>query len=731
MTGPYGQAAWSILQAGYSPIPLDLATKDGGIPTGYTGYDGRMASGADVQTWIEDRPGDNVGARLPVNVLGLDVDANDGKVGAATLRSLTDKYGPLPRTWRVSSRFDGEYDGASGIRLFRLPDEYAAKAVDRSAGWVTGWESIDVVRFAHRFAVAPPSIHPGRGTAYRVLDESTGELGDELPNVADLPMLPDAWLPALLQGDEGRERRDKAGSQWWTEGRPCPIVAEMVGKSLAEMESGRHDGAGAGIMRLTRLGERGHAGVRRAIDTLHGAFIEAVTEAGPGQRTAKKAEHEWKSWVAGTDARIEADGLTPSWDRGCVHPGPTLAVVADTADDAPAKPAFTLVSFADIEARDTNWIVPGLIPEGDAVIFLGEEGIGKGLWWCHLLGKVTTGPEAIDVLVIVSEDDPERTVKPRLEAAGADVSRVHLMVADPETMTGVPLIPGQSAEVAAMIERTGARLVLIDPWMSVVPGRLQLKDTQQARQALDPVVRLARSSGATIILVTHTNRAVGGSARGKYGATIALRQAGRVCLMALQDPTDESVIYVGIEKANITAKPAAVKYEKSGTGAHWKVTDTGEPTGLTITELMATFDRDGDERTTDKWTDVVLLAGSNGGLVTRAEIVAVYEGSPDPAKTADKAISRWRNLTPPKLVPVAGQRGVFEVSAGPRKAEPPATPRTVHHGTTGGMGGKSKKSGQLPPEPPVVPHADAGGSAGGSDEVDLFDSFRDPWPASA
>lgn len=408
-------------------------------------------------------------------------------------------------------------------------------------------------------------------------------------------------------------------------------------------------------------------------------------------------------------------------------------------DDEPERPLFTAVPFDRIHARETKWLVPGSIPAGDAVIFLGEEGIGKGLYWCHLLGMVTTGPNAIDAIIIVSEDDPERTVKPRLVAAGADVSRVHLMVADPETLTGVPLIPGQSPAVIALIEQTGARLVIIDPWLSVVPGSLQIKDTQQARQALDPVVKLTRQTGATVVLVTHTNRSTGGSARSQYGATVALRQAGRVCLMAVQDPSDPDVIYVGIEKANITAKGPATKYRKAGHGAAWSLTDTGESVGLTVSELLGVFDRDGDERTSERWTQVVLIAGANGGHITRAQVVTAYEGTPDPAKAADKAIGRWKSMDPPRLLPVTGQRGLYEVVTGapattPR-TYPPLTPRDLHHITTGGMGSNEPSEAHLPPVPPAIPMGGRGEVAGGYDDdligdtSGLFDPWADEVPA--
>ena len=693
----YAAYAVQIFNAGYSPLPIPRGQKFGDLPPGFSGYDGHWPSRADVQTWIEDQPHNNIAAKLPRNVIGIDVDAYGGKSGALKFDALCQQYGQLPLTWRVSSRFGDGYDGVSGILLFQIPAELASKAHDTNAGWVSGWDHVDLIRYGHRYVVAPESIHP-RGTRYQVLNESTGEISDQMPSVNDLPMLPDSWCPALFKSESGRERRDKAESQWWTEGKACKAVATRLGQSLSELDTGRHDSCRDNLLALTRLGEQGHVGVREAVDQLHAMFIMAVTSEGErqGQRSPAKAETEWKGLVAGLDALIDKR-LTDESDKGCCGSTVSEWVVSLPSDTESATEEqikrFTSISFSDITERETRWIVPDLIPEGDAVILLGEEGIGKGLWWTYIIGKVTTGLNPIDVLIIVSEDDPERTVKPRLVASGADVSRVHLMVADPETLTGVPLIPGHAADVADMIEQTGSRLVIIDPWMSVVPGQLQIKDTQQARQALDPVVKLARQTGATFILVTHTNRTSTGSSRDKYGGTVALRQAGRVCLMALQDPDDDSMMYVGVEKANIVGKAPAVKYRKAGDGASWYLTPTDDPAIFNISELFATFSRDTDERSTDKWTQVALIAAQESGIITRSQITEVYEGN---IKSADKAIARWRSTEPPRLLTVTGQRGVFEVNL------PPATPHDPHHITTGGMGGNQHGDSGEPPAPPAI-----------------------------
>lgn len=313
-------------------------------------------------------------------------------------------------------------------------------------------------------------------------------------------------------------------------------------------------------------------------------------------------------------------------------------------------PRFTAVRMSDLAPRDTEWIIPGLLPACDVVVLVGEEGIGKGLWWLAQVRRVTDA--GMPVLLIVAEDDPERTLLPRMAAAGINTELVHLIVADRETLTGHPYLPGHDAHVADMIAATGARLLVLDPWISVVPGHIQVRDSQQARQALDPLTVLARRTSVCILAVAHTNRG-GGSTRDRVSLTAVLRQAARVLILALEDPTDPDDMLVGVDKANNTARGNATRYRKQGTGDAWRVEVAEHDTLRTIREWDATFRTQDDARTTDRWWAV--RAAAAGGAVTRAQIVGVYGGGED---AADKAIGRW--VKTGRLVRV--HPGVFEVT---------------------------------------------------------------------
>lgn len=328
---------------------------------------------------------------------------------------------------------------------------------------------------------------------------------------------------------------------------------------------------------------------------------------------------------------------TPEWCDQCSISRSECGHLFTDPDKGSDEPRA--VSFADIAPEETHWILPDLLPSNELVFVVGEEGIGKGLWWSHLLARLTTGPNALDVLAIITEDDPRRTVRPRLDVAGADVKRVHLLPMDPDTLTGTPLLPNQERLVTQELKRTKSKVLLIDPWSSTLPHQLSVKDPQQARQVLDPLMRLARKMEITIIAVTHTNR-TGNTTRDSVGLSSVIRQSTRLLIMALQDPNDDSVLWVGVEKNNLGEKPPAARYVKvrHGNTVRLESDDYCQNT-LRIDELYAQFKANDDERRTDKWASVIAM--SQEGRVTRKQIEALYAESPNPKNAATKAIARW------------------------------------------------------------------------------------------
>jgi hypothetical protein len=305
---PYHRTARAYVERGWFPIPLPHKKKFP-PPTGYTGYAGADVGLEAVAVW-EKAGGGNVALRMPDDVLGLDVDAYNGKNGGATLSESEGMLGPLPPTWRSSSR---EADPVSGIRYFRVPA--GRQWADRLG------DNVEVVHHGHRYAVAAPSVHP-EGGVYGWYDPD-GLPADDLPSVSELPALPDLWAAELDRGSVG-DRPAKASlgeseaGEWLEKlntGDPCPPVLDALGdaeKALSTASS-RHDTVRGFVLRLVRLGDQGHTGALAALDTLEGMWLAALGD------DREPGWGEWERMVSGGVAMALADP-TPDADKGCCPP---------------------------------------------------------------------------------------------------------------------------------------------------------------------------------------------------------------------------------------------------------------------------------------------------------------------------------------------------------------------------------------------------------------------------
>ena len=244
-------------------------------------------------------------------------------------------------------------------------------------------------------------------------------------------------------------------------------------------------------------------------------------------------------------------------------PGPTEPPVqekkekkSETQDNGAGVMCVRKASTLDKPKRK-RWLAKNRIPLRDVTVLVGEEGIGKSLFWVLVVAAVTRGTAVpdfgiparnpADVLLILTEDDWSTDVLPRLQLAGADIDRISVLSDSPDG-SGSPEFPRHINHVLTAEPRPV--LVVVDAWLDTVDPRLQVRDPQQARRALHPWRRVATQIGAAVSLLSHTNRLVTGNTRDLYGATGALRQKARMTLFAQED--SEGFLTIGPDKANST-----------------------------------------------------------------------------------------------------------------------------------------------------------------------------------
>ena len=236
------------------------------------------------------------------------------------------------------------------------------------------------------------------------------------------------------------------------------------------------------------------------------------------------------------------------------------------SDETPSKPvsqqeipragSLTTRCLSDIEAKPIRWLWPRRIARGKLTIIAGDPGLGKSQITASIAAVVTTGGrwpvdrdqcEPADVLFLTAEDDPADTLRPRLEAAGADLSRVHIIDGVIRGYTGegsrrsgtFSLEDDLQALEAKLAELPHVAVLSIDP-ISAYLGGTDSHNNADIRGLLAPLSELAARHNVAIIGVSHLSKAAGAKALMRVNGSLAFVAAARAAYLVTVDPLEKT-----------------------------------------------------------------------------------------------------------------------------------------------------------------------------------------------
>lgn len=273
--------------------------------------------------------------------------------------------------------------------------------------------------------------------------------------------------------------------------------------------------------------------------------------------------------LAGAREFYSASGtLEPPW------PGDEDAPPEDLSPEQKAQSnSLTLTRLSDVVPSAVRWLWPGRIPLGKVSVLDGDPGLGKSLQTLDIAARVSTARAMPDgsasdlhdpagVVILSAEDDLGDTIRPRLEAAGADLSRVVALTAvRDEDDTRLPTLADLEQIRQAIVE-VDARLLIIDPLMAYLPDKVDSHRDQDIRRSLAPLAVLAAETGIAALVIRHLNKTEGKNALYRGGGSIGIIGAARSGLLVAKDPEDpdgERRILVST-KSNLAKLPPALAY---------------------------------------------------------------------------------------------------------------------------------------------------------------------------
>jgi len=290
-----------------------------------------------------------------------------------------------------------------------------------------------------------------------------------------------------------------------------------------------------------------------------------------------------------------------------------------------------LVLLSEVEPESIKWLWQGRIALGKITLLDGDPGQLKSTITLDLAARVTTGsrmPDGTDgvnggVVLVTYEDGLADTVRPRLDAAGADSTRVTAIASVGDgNDTRLPSIPDDLNSIREAIAQVGALLVIIDPLMAALGGSVNSHHDQDVRHALAPLAQLAEESGVAVLVVRHLNKGQGLSAMYRGGGSIGITGAARSVLIAGTDPNDKDTHILSAVKSNLSAPAPSIKYrgvESDNGMAH--IEWLGE-SALTADELVAPLPTTEDQTALDVAKDFLLVFLADGPVPSKDVITA-------------------------------------------------------------------------------------------------------------
>jgi len=269
---------------------------------------------------------------------------------------------------------------------------------------------------------------------------------------------------------------------------------------------------------------------------------------------------------------FDTDELQRSLDR--------IKTTLDGDGDQPGVGQVVSRTLDTVHPAKTSWLWPGRIPRGKYSEFMGHPGTGKSVLLCSLMARVSSGQTCPDsdvpmgpggVVFMGIEDDIADTVRPRLDSAGADCSRIRAVEAvgsiDPETgkrtLRSISLDRDVPAIEEAIKQTADCRLVVIDP-ITAFCGKTDSHKAAEVRALLSPLTELAAKHNVAVVGITHFNKGNGSQAIGRGMGSLAWIAAARMAWAVVKDDENPS---------NRLLLPIKCNLAKDATGLSYRIED--------------------------------------------------------------------------------------------------------------------------------------------------------------
>jgi hypothetical protein len=244
---------------------------------------------------------------------------------------------------------------------------------------------------------------------------------------------------------------------------------------------------------------------------------------------------------------------------------------------------------SEVVPAPVAWLWEPYLARGKLAVLDGDPGVGKSFALLDLAARLSRGGPLPDgrpldrphvTLMLSAEDAAADTLRPRAEAAGADLDLIVLV-----RPGSVVRFPDDMAALEDLALAHRPDLIVLDPLAAFVPPALTASHDPSVRAALAPLAALAEVLDCAVVLVRHLTKAGGPRSLYRGLGSIGITGVIRTGLLIARHPDDPALRVFTQTKSNVGRPGPTLGFRFQPTeGGHAALTWTG-PLDLSADEV--------------------------------------------------------------------------------------------------------------------------------------------------